>query len=70
VRCDNHGQADSVDVKRYTVHGIGATPLRTLTGHTDWVESVAFSPDGKTLASGSRDETVLLWDVEAVLRGR
>ena len=34
-----------------------------LTGHTGWVSSVAFSPDGETLASGSRDETIRLWDV-------
>jgi len=38
--------------------------MKTLTGHGSYVWSVAFSPDGKTLASGSEDNTIKLWGVE------
>ena len=34
----------------------------TLKGDTDFVSSVAYSPDGKRIVSGSRDKTVKVWD--------
>ena len=37
----------------------------TLTGHSGRVLSVAYSPDGKQIASGSDDNTVKVWDVLA-----
>jgi WD40 repeat protein len=37
--------------------------LRELQGHSDAIISLAFSPDGSQLVSGSKDRTVRLWSV-------
>ena len=36
--------------------------VHTLTGHSDKVYSVKFSPDGKRIVSGSEDNFVKIWD--------
>jgi len=49
-------------------------PVTTLSGHTDWVHSVAWAPGGRRLASASSDHSVRVWStitgvVEQVLVG-
>ncbi len=38
--------------------------IDSFVGHSDWVRSLAFSPDSKLLISSSNDKTVRVWDVE------
>ena len=53
--------ANNIGIWIYDAHSL--MELDLLTGHTDTTASIAFSPDGHTLASSSYDETVRLWDV-------
>ena len=40
------------------------TPVHELRGHHEFVTALAFSPDGKRLASGGDDAVIKLWDCE------
>ena len=53
---------DSGDI--VTLDGITGIQTTTLSGHNAQVGSLAFSPDGMLLASGSNDRTIKLWDVQ------
>lgn len=49
---------------RLTVSGVPPRKcLHTLSGHSSWVMSLAISPDGRTLISGSLDDRIMIWDL-------
>ena len=50
-------------IRIWEVSSVHITERRT--GHTREVNSIAYSPDGRTLASGSDDNTVRIWDVSS-----
>jgi WD40 repeat protein len=57
-RSSQSGRSQSLDSRR---------PLGTpLTGHTGFIYTVAFSPDGTTLATGSNDNSAILWDIRDI----
>jgi len=53
-------------IKEWSSADISPKTLRPLIidDHSDWVQSIAWSPDGKSLVSASRDNTVKVFDAE------
>lgn len=58
--------SDYVDAKYVEIWDVRSKKvLHILDGHSDLVRSVAFSPSGQILASGSKDGSVKLWDINS-----
>jgi len=56
------GDSNSTSVKIWD--GSTGKEIRSLIGHTDRVRAIDYSPDGKTIATGSRDGTIRLWNAK------
>ena len=64
VKANSSAVVESTSQPRINSNQFIGNLLQTLTGHSDSVYSVAYSPDGQTLASGSGDNTIKLWNVK------
>ncbi len=53
------------NIELYDVSDISSPEeiIKPLVGHKTWITALRFSPDGKTIASGDGDGSIILWDV-------
>ena len=65
AEASRHAPENQVDEQDPTSGSVAAGVLRHTLENSDWILSVSFSPDGHTVASGSRNGTVHLWDAAA-----
>lgn len=59
-------QTASAEAEDALYRALQASQLQlTLSGHTDWVSDITFSPDGTRIATTSLDHTVKVWDAQS-----
>ncbi|MFD4531689.1 cytochrome D1 domain-containing protein [Kitasatospora sp. NPDC058397] len=62
VALEGYRAAHSTEARSSLLSAYAAYSSNQFTGHTGAVTAVAYAPDGRTLATGSADHTVKLWD--------
>ncbi len=63
-RSEAEGRAQAENSESLRSESSRSVEAQTLRGHTSYVYSAAFSPDGQTIVTGSHDDTAKIWKLE------